>query len=204
MSGLAFGARHPALRCGRCGRFAAWEESRLQIVCDCRPHLDLLPVLVREATTPEERETALGLFKRHFGHAPLVAFGRPVTLDGAEALLAEAEKEIGAALAWRPFEGAFHIIALATEPMWQRAGLGGHLVAEAELMARQREHTRVIVTLANDNIPALYFYQRRGYRITAVIPDSFASPRSTPAPVGFAGIPILDEVQLSKSLQSST
>ena len=57
-------------------------------------------------------------------------------------LVAEAENEIGAALAWRPFDGAFHILALATEPMWQRAGLGGHLVAEAELLAR-RESTTV-------------------------------------------------------------
>lgn len=203
MNKLAFGAMHPVLRCGRCGKFADFEESRLQIVCTCRPHLDLLPVLVREAT-PEEREAALGLFKRHFGHAPLVAFGQTVALDGAETLVAEAEKEIGAALAWRPFEGAFHILALATEPMWQRAGLGGHLVAEAELLARRREHNRVVVTLANDNIPALYFYQRRGYRITAVVPDSFATQRSAPAPVGFAGISILDEIQLVKHLQSAS
>jgi len=203
MNKLAFGAMHPVLRCGRCGKFADFEESRLQIVCTCRPHLDLLPVLVREAT-PEEREAALGLFKRHFGHAPLVAFGETVALDGAETLVAEAENEIGAALAWRPFAGAFHILALATEPMWQRAGLGGHLVAEAELLARRREHNRVVVTLANDNIPALYFYQRRGYRITAVVPDSFATPRSAPTPVGFAGISILDEIQLVKHLQSAS
>jgi ribosomal protein S18 acetylase RimI-like enzyme len=82
--------------------------------------------------------------------------------------------------------------------MWQRAGLAGHLVAEAELLARRREHDRVLVTLANDNIPALYFYQRHGYRLTAVVPDSFVTEREAPA--GFAGIPILDEIQLAKVL----
>ena len=202
MNKLAFGTMHPVLRCGRCGRFAEWEESRLQIVCTCRPHLDLLPVLVREAATPEDRDKARSLFRRHLGHAPVVAFGQPVSLDGASALVAEAEKEIGAALAWRSFEDAFHIMALATEPMWQRAGLGGHLVAEAELLARRHEHGRMVVTLANDNIPALYFYQRRGYRITAVVPGSIAAQTRTPTP-GFAGIPLLDEIQLSKDLQSS-
>lgn len=203
MNNMAFGALHPVLRCGRCGKFADWGESRLQVVCSCRPHLDLLPVLVRDTAAAEERDAAVGIFKRHFGHAPMTAFGKPVSLDTARLLVAEVENEIGAALAWRPFDGAFHIIALATEPMWQRAGLGGHLVAEAELLARREQHGRVVVTLTNDNLPALYLYQRRGYRITAVIPDAVAANRHATEAVGFAGIPILDEVQLSKNLQSS-
>jgi ribosomal protein S18 acetylase RimI-like enzyme len=202
MNKMVFGALHPVLRCGRCGKFADWGESRLQIVCNCRPHLDLLPVLVRETTAAEERDTAVGIFKRHFGHAPMTAFGQPVTLDGAQMLVAEVENEIGAALAWRPFDGAFHIIALATEPMWQRAGLGGHLVAEAELVARREQHDRIVATLANDNIPAMYLYQRRGYRITAVIRDAIAAQRRATDPVGFAGIPILDELQLAKTLRA--
>jgi ribosomal protein S18 acetylase RimI-like enzyme len=199
MNKPAFGGRHPVLRCGRCGKFADWEESRLQVVCDCRPHLDLLPVLVREAATPEVRERALSLFKRHFGQGSVPAFGEPVALESTETLVAEAENDIGAALAWRPLDRALHIVALVTEPMWQRAGLGGHLVAETELLARQRERSRVVVTIPNDNIPALYFYQRRGYRITAVTP--YASQPRTPALVGFAGIPVLDEVQLEKRLE---
>lgn len=203
MNNMGFGSLHPVLRCGRCGKFADWGESRLQIVCNCRPHLDLLPVLVRETDVAEERDHAVSIFKRHFGHAPMTAFGEPVTLENARVLVAEVENEIGAALAWRPFDGAFHIIALATEPMWQRAGLGGHLVAEAELLAKREQHNRIVVTLANDNIPALYLYQRRGYRMTAVIPGAVAAHRHASEPVGFAGIPILDEVQLSKNLQSS-
>lgn len=201
MNKLGFGAVHPVLRCGRCGKFADWEESRLQVVCNCRPHLDLLPVLVREAATPEERQRALGLFKRHLGQVPLVAFGEPVPLEETETLVAEAENEIGGALAWRPLDNALHIVALVTEPMWQRAGLGGHLVAEAELMARRSERPRVLVTLANDNIPALYFYQRRGYRLSAVLPDSVSSQPANRGLVGFANIPIADEVQLAKNLE---
>ena len=50
--------------------------------------------------------------------------------------------------------------------MWQRSGVGGHLVAEAEMMARRTGSTRVVLATTNDNLPALYFYQRRGYRIT--------------------------------------
>jgi ribosomal protein S18 acetylase RimI-like enzyme len=197
MSGPA--ASHPVLRCGRCGRFADWGESRLQIVCSCRPHLDLLPVLVRDVTAADADKVS-AIFRRHFGHTPVIAFGQVVSLEGLATLVAEAETEIGAALAWRSLDDALHIVALATDPMWQRAGLGGHLVAEAELVARRRGHGRVIATIMNDNIPALYFYQRRGYRVAAVRPDSLAAV--APEAPGFAGIPIRDEIQLARTLQA--
>jgi ribosomal protein S18 acetylase RimI-like enzyme len=84
--------------------------------------------------------------------------------------------------------------------MWQRAGVGGHLVAEAELLARGQRQPRIVVTITNDNLPALYFYQRRGYRLAAIVRDSAASHAAGQAQTGFAGIPIRDEVQLVKEL----
>jgi ribosomal protein S18 acetylase RimI-like enzyme len=197
MSTSGFGAKPAILRCGRCGKFVDWQDARLQLVCGCRPHLELPPVLVREASS-SDRLKALELFKRDFGPAQLVAYGEAISLDNAAALVAEADREIAGALAWRPFDGALHILALATDPMWQRAGVGGHLVAEAELLARRRNWPRVIVTITNDNLPALYFYQRRGYRVSAILRDSIAAHTREVKAVGFAGIAILDEIQLAK------
>lgn len=188
----------PVLRCGRCGKFAGWEESRLQIVCTCRPHLELLPVLVRDAGDAD-RDRVQAIFRRHFGHTPVVAFGAVMDLGAAATLVAEAEEEVGAALAWRLLDDALHIIALATDPMWQRAGLGGHLVAEAELLARRQQRARMIAVISNDNIPALYFYQRRGYRVTGVRAESVAGHVHPDTP-GFGGIPIRDEIHLAKAL----
>jgi ribosomal protein S18 acetylase RimI-like enzyme len=199
MNPSGFGAKPAILRCGRCGKFVDWQDARLQVVCGCRPHLDLPPVLVREASS-SDRLKALELFKHDFGPAQLVAYGEAIALDAAAVLVAEADGEIAGALAWRPFDGALHILALATDPMWQRAGVGGHLVAEAELLARRQNWPRVIVTITNDNLPALYFYQRRGYRISAIRRDSIAAHTRDAKAVGFAGIPILDEVQLAKDL----
>jgi ribosomal protein S18 acetylase RimI-like enzyme len=199
MNNLPFGARAAVLRCGRCGKFVDWADSRLQVVCGCRPHLDLLPVLVREATDTD-REKALELFRRDFGHRQMVAYGQAVSLDDAAALVAETDREIAGALAWRHFDGALHILALATDPMWQRAGVGGHLVVEAELLARREGQPRVTVTITNDNLPALYFYQRHGYRLSAVLRDSVAEHARDEHVLGFAGIPVRDELQLAKAL----
>jgi ribosomal protein S18 acetylase RimI-like enzyme len=197
MNTSGFGAKPAILRCGRCGRFVDWQDARLQVVCGCRPHLELPPVLVREASA-SDRVKALELFRHVFRPAQLVSFGEAISLDDAAAFVAETDEGIAGALAWRPFDGALHILALATDPMHQRAGVGGHLVAEAELLARRQNWPRVIVTITNDNLPALCFYQRRGYRVSAILCDSIAAQTRDQKAMGFAGIPILDEIQLAK------
>jgi ribosomal protein S18 acetylase RimI-like enzyme len=198
MTTSGFDAKPAILRCGRCGRFVDWPDAQLQLVCGCRPHLELPPVLVREASA-SDRVKALELFRHVFRPAQLVSYGQAISLDDASAFVAETDQGIAGALAWRPFDGALHILALATDPMHQRAGVGGHLVAEAELLARRQHWPRAIVTITNDNLPALYFYQRRGYRVSAVIRDSITAQTRDQKAMGFAGIPILDEIQLAKA-----
>jgi ribosomal protein S18 acetylase RimI-like enzyme len=193
-----FGAKPVVLRCSRCGRFVDWDESRLQVVCSCKPHIELPPVLVREATETD-RATARTLFDRDFGRTQIVAFGEVMDIDQMPALVALMHAEPSGALAYRLHRDALHIVALATDPMWQRSGVGGHLVAEAELLARRLNLSKVVVATTNDNLPALYFYQRRGYRLTDLVPNSVVA-HTRQVVAGFAGIPVRDEIRLQKTL----
>ena len=194
-----FGTKPTVLRCGRCGRFVDWGDARLQIMCACKPRIDLPPVLVREATDAD-RVAARELFARDFGRTHIVAFGEVMDIDAMPALVAIMYADPSGALAYRLHGDALHIVALATDPMWQRSGVGGHLVAEAELLARRLGLQRVVVATSNDNLPALYFYQRRGYRMSAILRDSVAAHTRDQMSIGFAGIPVLDELQLVKHL----
>jgi ribosomal protein S18 acetylase RimI-like enzyme len=187
------------LRCGRCGRIAGWNEARVQIVCGCRPRLELPPPLVREATA-SDRPRALEIFRGEFGDRQLVAEGRPVSVEEGQLLVGETEGGVAGALAWRQLGGALHVIALAADPLWQRSGLGGYLLVEVEMIARRQSLGRVLVTVTNDNIPALYFYQRHGYRLSAVLPEAVAAHPQNRNRLGFAGIPIRDEIQLVKDI----
>jgi GNAT superfamily N-acetyltransferase len=193
------GGRPSALRCARCGRLVDWEHSRLQIVCGCRTHLDLPPVLVREATE-EDRPRVRELFLAEFGHLTIVAFGSVMHAGDEPALVAEMRDDLAGALAYREMGDALHVVALATDPLWQRAGVGGYLLAEAELLARGKSLPRVIAATSNDNIPALYFYQRHGYRLTAIEPDAFAAQHVRATAPGFGGIAVHDEVRMEKRL----
>jgi GNAT superfamily N-acetyltransferase len=196
---VSFGAKPAVLRCSRCGTFVDWVDARAQVVCECRPRLDLPPVLVREAADPE-RQAALELFRRDFGRTGIVAFGELMDLDAVPTIVAEMSGEIAGALGYRLIDAGLHIVALATDPMWQRSGVGGYLVAEAELMARRLLIPRIIVSITNDNLPSLYFYQRRGYYVTEWVPNAIAKHSRSSSLVGFAGIPIRDEVRLEKLL----
>ena len=193
------GAKPTVLRCSRCGKFVDWEDARLQIICGCRPRLDLPEVLVRPGTE-DDRPAVLRLFERDFGRTRLVTFGEELHLETMSTVVADSEGEIAGALAYRERQEALHIVALATDPLWQRSGVGGHLVAEAELIARQRELTRVLVATTNDNLPSLYFYQRKGYRITEILPETMVGARGKEPSIGFGGIPIRDEIHLTKAL----
>jgi ribosomal protein S18 acetylase RimI-like enzyme len=188
-----FGDKPAVLRCSRCGKFVDWAEAQLQVVCSCRPHLDLPPVLVREATDAD-RPAVRDLFTRDFGGTHIAAFGELIDIDQMPALVAVMTHDPSGALAYRLLGDGLHIVALATDPMWQRSGVGGHLVAEAELLARRLALARVVVATTNDNLPALYFYQRRGYRFSDIVPDTHTKQHAA----GFAGIPVRDEVRLEK------
>ncbi len=193
-----FGAKPSVLRCSRCGKFVDWEDAQVQVVCGCRPRLEMPPVLVREATEAD-RMAARELFQRDFGRTKIVAFGEVMDIDQIQALVAVTRAEPSGALAYRSLGDALHIVALATDPMWQRSGVGGYLLAEAELLARRLALRRLVVCTTNDNLPALHFYQRRGYRLTGLVPGSITAHTGQEL-AGFAGIPVRDEIRLEKAI----
>ncbi len=199
MSASSFPAKPAVLRCSRCGRFVDWEEARLQVVCGCRPRVTLPPVVIRPAGEGD-RPAVLELFERDFGATTVVAFGERVALAEAPALAAWRKDELAGALAYRLQPDALVILALATDPMWQRSGVGGELVAEVEALARREQRPRVLVSTTNDNLPALYFYQRRCYVITDVVPGGLLPHLKDPGVRGFGGIPPRDEIRLARVL----
>ena len=78
--------------------------------------------------------------------------------------------------------------AAVLEDVFKRRGM--QVLGKSRAASVRRKEDGVIVTLSNDNIPAQYFYQRRGYRLTKVLSGAIAAhPRNTGL-VGFADIPI--------------
>ncbi len=196
MPSSLFSAKPSVLRCSRCGRFVDWGDARLLLACGCRPHVELPSIVVRPCAD-SERSAVLDLFQRDFG-TTRVGDDEDGLADVPALVALVKDGELAGALAYRLTDEALQMLALATDPMWQRAGVGGHLVAKAEAIARDAGRTRAILTTSNDNLPALYFYQRQKYRITSVVPGSLVSHAAGRS--GFAGIEVRDEISLEKDL----
>jgi ribosomal protein S18 acetylase RimI-like enzyme len=77
------------------------------------------------------------------------------------------------------------------------------LLAAIEAVAREHGCVRLWLVTTNDNLGALRFYQRRGFRLTALRPDALGAARRLKPEiplVGDFGIPLRDELELEKPL----
>ena len=85
----------------------------------------------------------------------------------------------------------------------EKKGIGSRLLFEVEMVSRAKGLKKITVITTNDNIDALRFYQRKGYRLTRVIEDAvdLAREHKPDIPkIGHYHIPICDELILTKKL----
>lgn len=82
-------------------------------------------------------------------------------------------------------------------------GVGTRLVNAVIQVATDSACQCVRVVTTNDNLRALAFYQKRGFRITEVRPDEITNSRRLKPEIpliGYNGIPIWDEIELKLTL----
>jgi ribosomal protein S18 acetylase RimI-like enzyme len=81
----------------------------------------------------------------------------------------------------------------------RRAGIGTMLIDAVVKAARRRGCREVRLTTTNDNIDALRFYQRRGFRLAELRPGAVDRARREKPEIprtGDYGIPLRDEIDL--------
>lgn len=89
------------------------------------------------------------------------------------------------------------VITLSTS--LQRGGVGTRLLEHAASQARAAGCTRIFLTTTNDNLNALGFYQKRGWRLVAVYAGAVDRARITKPCIpllGFNDIPLHDDIEL--------
>ena len=114
------------------------------------------------------------------------------------ALIVESDGEIGGVLTWVLRGRSMEVLTLHAARQW--AGIGSALIAAARRVAEASGARRLWLITTNDNVDALRFYQRRGFRLARV--DAGAVDRSRAAlkpaipEIGDHGIPLRDELEL--------
>ena len=149
-----------------------------------------------------DRGAAARFLEQQWGSAVQVAHGtvfRPAELPG---LIAQTPGRPMAGLLTYEIRGTvLEIVTLNAVP--RQAGTGTALVEEAVAEAARRGCREVRLTTTNDNIEALRFYQRRGFRLAELRPGAVTRARRAKPEIpltGEHGIPLRDELDLIRSV----
>lgn len=93
---------------------------------------------------------------------------------GTILVLEESGVVVGAAyLLWRRTVPSGRLYNLAVHPEHQGKGYGAILMQESELESARRGCESLLLEVRADNTPAIEFYKRHGYTITATLPDYY-------------------------------
>ena len=128
--------------------------------------------------------------------------GQRVDALGGPGWVAEREGQPVGLLTAAPRDDGWELVLLvATE---RRSGVASQLVDHLLTEARSAGAARVWVVTTNDNLAALAFYQRRGFRLSALRPGAVDEARATLKPeippTGQDDVPIRDELELAVDL----
>ena len=125
---------------------------------------------------------------------------RPAELPGFVAV--EGDAIVGHA-AFRLEGDACELVAIAASP--PKRGTGSALLERVVSAARESGCSRVWLTTTNDNLDALRFYQRRGFRLAALRPGAVVEARRRWKPdlpsTGSYDLPMRDELDLELPLE---
>jgi GNAT superfamily N-acetyltransferase len=100
-------------------------------------------------------------------------------------------------------EDEFEIVTL--DSLVEKIGVGTALLSKAREFAKQAGCHRIWLITTNDNMPALRFYQKRGFQLVAVHHNALDYSRTLKPEIpliGLDGIPLRDEIELELVLNS--
>jgi N-acetylglutamate synthase-like GNAT family acetyltransferase len=157
--------------------------------------------MVVRAAGPDDRD-AVHRFLEDHGSARVARMGELVRAADQRAVLAQEGDRIAGVLTYVLDGDDCEVLTLHAAERFH--GVGTALLIEVERLAAEAGCRRLWLITTNDNMDALRFYQRRGFRLVAVHPGAVDRSRATLKPeippVGDRGIPLRDELELSKEL----
>lgn len=165
-------------------------------------------IFITSPRTESDRAWLASIWRTEWGGETMVTRGTAYQLSSLHARIAWVDEERVGVATYRLGPDTCALEAHSCELMSlnalvTRKGIGTALLNDIEEVARTEGCTRVWLITSNDNLDALRFYQRRGYRFVAVYPGAIDEARKIKPGIpdtGYHGIPVRDEIELEKRL----
>jgi ribosomal protein S18 acetylase RimI-like enzyme len=154
--------------------------------------------LVVRPVQESDRPTVEWLTTQLWGAAEVVVHDGvfyPAALPG---FIAERAGRIAGLVTFDVRPGVLEIVTI--NALDKHTGIGTLLIDAIRAEAKRRGCREIVLTTTNDNIGALRFYQRRGFRLAALRPGAVDRSRLLKPEIprtGDYGIPLRDEIDLS-------
>jgi ribosomal protein S18 acetylase RimI-like enzyme len=188
---------YPHYRCPVDGRELPLAEAHMSVTCaEHQPRGEALTFTVREARSADRRLVE-EICDRAWGETEIDVFGRTFDVLACDNLVAVDGDELLGLLSCAVHGGELAVVMYSVYPQHQGRGVGSALLEAAAELALSRSLSAMKAAVSNDDMPLLYFYQRHAFSITEIVPGLLADKLGY-AGVGFAGIPIRDEIRLRR------
>jgi GNAT superfamily N-acetyltransferase len=129
--------------------------------------------------------------------------GELVDARDRPALIASSDDETVGVLIYDIDGANCEIVNMRASGQW--GGVGTALIERIAEVARAQGCSRLWLVTTNDNLDSMQFYQRRGFRLSAVRCGAVDEARQTLKPdlpdVGYYKIPLRDEIEFGRDLE---
>jgi GNAT superfamily N-acetyltransferase len=150
----------------------------------------------------DDRRWISRLLKKYWGSAEVVTRGRIHHADHLPGFAAVDGKRPVGLITYRIEGTECEIVTLNS--LVEGAGIGSELLSAVKRVAEKSGCHRLWLITTNDNKPAMEFYKKRGFTVTAVHNDAIEESRRLKPEIpqiGVDGIPIRDEIEMEMILE---
>jgi ribosomal protein S18 acetylase RimI-like enzyme len=154
------------------------------------------PYLIRPLTL-DDRPWVACLLTQNWGAPLIVSRGRVHDASRLPGFAAVYQGQPAGLLTYHLAGSDCEIVSL--DSLVERIGIGAGLIAAVQQVAQGAGCRRLWLITTNDNLPALRFYQKRGFCLVAVHVNALAEARRLKPQIpllGLDGIPLRDELEL--------
>lgn len=157
--------------------------------------------LIIRPADKEDRNWVAHFLDEHWGSTRIVSRGQAYLAHLLPGFIAKQGEEYIGLVTYRIDGEQCEIMTINS--LRESEGVGTALINAVRAAAAEEDCKRIWLITTNDNLPALRFYQKRGFHLVAVYPGALSESRKIKPEIslfGHAGIPLRDEIELELTL----
>lgn len=154
-----------------------------------------------EPISQKNREAVNSFLMENWFSTDMVVRGEVIDCRALDGFVLIEDGAVTGLITYAFMDGVMEIVSL--DSIYENRGAGTCLIEMAEEVAAQRGIKAMRLITTNDNLRALGFYQKKGFRLTRLFPGAMDEVRRLKPGVpeiGMDGIPLNDEIELTKNL----